>query len=365
MTLHNSRNAQYFESKLNDYINTLARKRRNQSPIQVHVSAPRVGIDYNSPYSSPTQPFHIASIGKVFTAVLVLRLIERGAIRMGQSIADILDAETLKDLFVYRGVDYAKQVTVGHLLSHTSGVADYFTASIQPGYTFQQHVVHHPEKLWTPSSLLDITRQFQHAVAKPSERFHYSDTGYILLGLIVQHVTEHSFNSQLHDEIFEPLGMDQSYLAFYSQPKEQPTPSILPMYLHDVDVSRFQSVSCDWAGGGIVSTPHDLMRFQRALFNEKLLTYATVRQMTNFKHKFRGGLWYGMGMMETRFEEFFFLLRGLPRLTGHIGILSTHMFSLPQQDLHIIINLGDSGQMTNSFKLLIEIMNTLASLPGR
>ena len=353
------RNAQQFEGQLNTIINKLSAKRRNQSPIQVHVSAPRLGIDYHSPYSKPDQPFHVASIGKVFTAVLILRMIERGMIALKQPIVELLDGEVLNNLFVYRGVDYTNQVTVEHLLNHTSGVADYFTATIQPGFTFLHHVVHHSEKLWTPSTLLDITRQFQQAVAKPGERFHYSDTGYILLGLIVQQVSEHSFHAQLHDEIFEPLGMDDSYLAFYSQPKAQPTPSILPMYVNDMDVSRFQSLSCDWAGGGVISTPVDLVKFQHALHSDKLVSHATLRNMTNCTHKFRSGLWYGTGMMEVRFEEFFFLLRGLPRMHGHIGVSSTHMVALPQQDVHVVINLGDTGQMTTSFKLLIDIMNLL------
>jgi D-alanyl-D-alanine carboxypeptidase len=250
-------------------------------------------------------------------------------------------------------------VTVAQLLNHTSGVADYFTATIQPGFTFLDHVVHHSEKLWTPSTLLDVTRQFQQAVATPGERFHYSDTGYVLLGLIVQQVSEHSFHSQLHDEILEPLGMDQSYMAFYSQPKVQPTPSILPMYVNNVDVSRFQSLSCDWAGGGIVSTPIDLVKFHRALHAEKLVSHATLRQMKNCTNKLRSGIWYGTGMMEYHFEEFFFLLRGLPRMHGHTGITATHMVALPNQDIHVVINLGDTGQMTTSVKLLIEIMNLL------
>lgn len=359
MTAQHTRNAQHFDGQMNEVINKIARKRKNQSPIQLHVSAPRYGIYYDSPYGKPDQPFHGASIGKVFTAVLILRMVERGVIKLNQPVSELLDAELLKGLFVYRGVDYADKVTVGQLLNHTSGVADYFTATVQPGFTFLDHVVHHSEKLWTPSSLLDITRQFQQAVAKPGERFHYSDTGYILLGLIVQQVSGHSFHSQLHDEIFEPLGMDQSYLAFYSQPKTQPTPSILPMYVNNVDVSRFQSLSCDWAGGGVVSTPIDLVKFHRALHTDKLVSHTLLRQMTNCSHKFRSGLWYGTGMMEYRFEEFFFLLRGLPRMHGHLGITATHMVTVPSHDLHVVINLGDTGQMTTSVKLLIEIMNLL------
>ncbi|MFZ9858905.1 MAG: serine hydrolase [Roseiflexaceae bacterium] len=359
MTAKNTQDANHFDERLNEIINKIARKRRNQSPIQVHVAAPRYGINYHSPYSKPDQPFHVASIGKVFTAILILRMVERGQLKLSQPIHELLDAELLKGLFVYRGVDYTNQVTIGQLLNHTSGVADYFGANIQPGFTFLDHVVHHSEKLWTPSTLVDISRQFQQAVAKPGERFHYSDTGYILLGLIVQQVSDHSFHSQLHDEIFEPLGMEQSYLAFYSQPTAQPTPSILPMYVNDVDVSRFQSLSCDWAGGGIVSTPIDLVKFQRALQSGALISLPTWHQMTNCTNKFRSGLRYGMGMMEVQFEGLFFLLRGLPRMHGHIGIVATHMFSMPQQDLHVVINLGDTSQMKTSFKLLIDIMNLL------
>ena len=129
-------------------------------------------------------------------------------------------------------------------------------------------------------------------------------------------------------------------------------------FLHRVKIAR-EVKPCDWAGGGIISTPADLMRFHRALHADKLVTHAHLRQMMNCTHKFRSGLWYGMGMMEVHFNEFFFLLGGLPRMSGHIGVLSTHLFALPQQDVHVVINLGDTGQMTTSFKLLIEIMNLM------
>jgi D-alanyl-D-alanine carboxypeptidase len=66
-----------------------------------------------------------------------------------------------------------------------------------------------------------------------------------------------------------------------------------------------------------------------------------------------------MGTMEIHFEEFFFLLKGMPRVKGHIGILSTHLFYEPETKTHIIMNFGSDRKMEDSFKALIEILNTL------
>ncbi|MNR54975.1 hypothetical protein D3C85_1752620 [compost metagenome] len=64
-------------------------------------------------------------------------------------------------------------------------------------------------------------------------------------------------------------------------------------------------------------------------------------------------------MMELHFEEFFFLLRGLPRLQGHSGILGTQMFSHPESDTHIVMNFGSSKAVVKSFKAMIEVVMTL------
>jgi len=71
---------------------------------------------------------------------------------------------------------------------------------------------------------------------------------------------------------------------------------------------------------------------------------------------FRPGIHYGMGMMQVRFEGFFFLMRNFPRLIGHIGILSTHCFYDPINDIHFILNFGTSDKMTQSFVFLSNLV---------
>ncbi len=331
-------------------------------PIQVKLYSQKLGLDYSFPPASADQPYHIASIGKVFTATLVYMLAEKGLLVVNDLVSRYLSPPDLERLFVYRGSDYATQVTIEHLLAHTSGVADYFEGDTSSGKKFLDGILSNPQEHWTPEKLLDFTREHQAAVGIPGKVFNYSDSGYILLGLIIEKVTGKSFSENLADEFFQPLDMRDSYLMFYSEPINLPKKDISQIWFNDVEISGFESLSCDWSGGGIVSTTADLLKFNQALRQGRLIPSSTLETMDVCRYKFRPGIYYGLGMMEIRFKEFFFLLGRLPKVKGHIGILSTHMFYDAVNDAHIIMNFGDNQRMVQSFRALIEIENILLKM---
>ena len=338
-------------------------------PLQIRVYSEKLGLDYTFPPNSEDQPYHIASIGKVFTAVLVQMLAQRGALSLQDKILRFFAPADLDKLFLFQGTDHAGEVTIEHLLGHTSGIADYFEGiadaiegSPRNPKSFIDEVLTDPGHHWTPQELVDYTRTYQRAVGVPGERFNYSDTGYILLGLIIEKVTGMSFDQNLTHEIFAPLGMRDSYLMFYSEPQNTPRKDIADIWLNGVEVSRFESLSCDWSGGGIISTTADLLTFNRALRSGQLIPTSALATMDICNYRFQPGIYYGLGMMEIRFKEFFFLLGRLPRVKGHIGILATHMFYDPVNDAHVIMNLGDNKRMVASFRALIEIENALQRL---
>ena len=333
---------------------------RNQNkPIQIRVYSQKLGLDYTYPSDSTNQPYHVASIGKVFTATLVQILAERGLLGVKDLIAHHLTPKTLEKLFLLQGIDYSEQVTIEQLLGHTSGVADYFEGGTSNGKSFMDEVISNPQYHWTPGKLLDFTRENQPAVGIPGTVFNYSDTGYILLGLLIEKVTGKSFAENLVNEFFLPLEMNDSYLMFYSEPSNIPKKDIEKIWFNNVEVSGFESLSCDWSGGGIVSTTTDLLKFIQALRDGRLIQGSTLATMDVCTHKFQPGIYYGLGMMEIRFKEFFFLLGKLPKIKGHIGILSTHLFYDPSSETHIIMNFGSNTFMVGSFKALIEIENTI------
>ncbi|MCP3763334.1 serine hydrolase [Domibacillus sp. A3M-37] len=92
-------------------------------------------------------------------------------------------------------------------------------------------IISEPNKKWTPPELVDFTRKRQQAVGVPGQVFHYSDTGYILLGLLIEKVTGKPFHENLHERIFQPLNMNDSYLLYYSEPSN-PKKAIQDIWLN-------------------------------------------------------------------------------------------------------------------------------------
>ncbi|REK71283.1 serine hydrolase domain-containing protein [Paenibacillus paeoniae] len=328
-----------------------------QAALQGRICSARSGLDYRFPDTS--RPYHIASIGKLFTMTLIGMLVDQGKLTWHDRISSYFKQEELERLFLYKGRDYAGDVTISHLLGHTSGIGDYFEGPVNSGRSFADSILSEPNRIWTPSELIAFTRERQQAVSPPGSRFQYSDTGFILLGQLIEKVTGSTFGSLLRTRIFEPLNMRDTYLMFYTEPLNVPAPAISPLWFKKHDISGFNSLSCDWSGGGIVSTTDDLLVFSQALHGGRLYDPSTLQTVTSFPHQFRPGIHYGLGMMEIQFERLFFLLRGYPRLRGHLGITAAHLHCDPASDTHIVLNFGSDAAMHQSFNALIAIMSEL------
>ncbi len=349
------------QTHLDQYMTGIEKQIQDKSSLQVLLHSEKLGISYEYPPNGKDSPFHIASIGKVFTATLLCMLAEKGEISLDDPIVKYLPDTSLEGLFIFEGKDYAKQVTIRELLTHTSGVADYVEDPVNNSPPFLELILDNPDTYWTPEMLVAFSRDHQHAIGKPGDVFHYSDTGYVLLGRIIENITSKSLHANLHDEFFTPLEMNDSYLMFRSEPANQPKKPIQKIWLSDREVSQFISLSSDWAGGGIVSTPADLLKFHRALRVGKLISPALLGQMETFSNQFMPGINYGMGMMEVDFQDFSPMLSSLPRVTGHIGIWGTHMFYDNKTDSYINVNLGSASCMNKSFEVLIELMKTIST----
>jgi len=334
--------------------NVLRKAEKKTKTLQFEMSLPTDGISYSYSSTIPNQRIHSASVGKLMTAALIFIAIDEGHLKMETRVSDILEPGLLDKLFLVNGIDYQKEITIKHLLGHISGINDYFESKTFDGSLFTDEVISHTDIFWKPLDLLEYTRNRQKAVAKPGERFFYSDTGYILLGLIIEKIFNIPFYQALHKYIFEPSDMNETHLCFYSKGFEQKL--LAPLYINGVDVHLFQSLSCDFSGGGLSTTTSDLIKFLDNLQNGKLFDQMLLNQMANFEHRFLRGIYYGYGMMQLRFEDFFFMLGNLPRLQGHIGITGAHAWYDPETRASFVLNVGDVKDMALSFRILIKIM---------
>lgn len=304
------------------------------------------------------QPFHVASVGKAFTATLVGVLIDEGKLSLDDKVSLYLEAEVLEELFVFEGNDYSQEVTIRQLMNHTSGIADYFGDKAKGSKDFQTLLTTEPDTFFTPMDLVNFTRDYQKALDKPGQIYHYSDTGYILLGLIIESVSKESFHQMLHLHIFEPLEMKDTYFMFYTEPENDKRP-IADVWVNGTNIVDYQSLSGDWAGGGVISTLDDLAVFIRGLNQGEIITKETLDSLYQFDHKFMRGIHYGNGFMAYHFKEFFPTLRSLPVMTGHMGVLGTQMFYDIESDTVYICSFGTTDYSAGSVQTMIKILSYL------
>ncbi len=303
--------------------------------------------------------YHIASIGKTFTSVLVARLRERGALQYDDPIAKYLSPEMLRGLFVYKGVDYADQVLVRQLLNHTSGVADYYEDKPLQGKPMKVLAVEEPDRFWTADDLISYSRNNQRAVSAPGKRFHYSDTGYGLLGMIVEKVSDRPFHESLHAEVFDPLGMEHSCFHLRSEPKNRSGYPMADVYLGVHEVSSFQSFSIDWAGGGIVSTMEDLLRFHQALVKNTLISRETLDRCMQDVGRFGFGMDYGYGILHLKVSTLGLVMPKALNMWGNFGSLGTYMFYNPVHNIYIIGAFNHSNYVVKQVQFMINVIRKL------
>jgi D-alanyl-D-alanine carboxypeptidase len=321
--------------------------------LQVYIQSGALNNPFIYSPNGPKQAFHSASVGKLATAYVIIRLIEKNKLSFDTRIDTMLDAKLLNNLFVFKGIDYANEVTIFHLLEHTSGINDYFEGITIDKKSILEKVIGEPDHFFTPKELIQFTANNQKAVGKPGEKFLYSDTGYILLGLIIEKIKNKHFFEVLREEVFNPLGMKDTGLVGYDPIAKQD--QLAPVMVKHHDIRLFKSLSIDFSGGGLFTTLEDLSKLVNGLTNRQFISQASFNKMATFNHHFKAGMFYGLGLMELRFEKFFFLLKGLPRFYGHLGVLGVHAWVDPKTGDTIIINVSDMRKMVASFNLLISL----------
>jgi CubicO group peptidase (beta-lactamase class C family) len=161
----------------------------------------------------PDDLFRTASIGKMTCAALAMKLVEAGKFGLDDKISQYLPASVMAGLHEYQGQSYGAQITIRHLLGHTSGLPDYFFDGDQNGNQvpdFIELMLAQPDKFWQPEETVAYAKAYLSPFFPPGQGFHYADTNYQLLGLIIQNVTGKALHQVYREQLFNPLGMNNS-----------------------------------------------------------------------------------------------------------------------------------------------------------
>jgi len=306
---------------------------------------------------SVNTPFHVASVGKTFTATTILMLAEEGKLNFDDPAAKYLPADILQGLHMIEGVDYGDQITIVHLLQHRSGLPDYFEDEPVSGENMMSRIFSEPERHWEPEALIQFTKQHFQARFKPGTDYHYTDTEYILLGLIIEQLEGKPLHQVFAERIFLPLDMTLSSMHLRSEPIANPDHKLAELYAGTYEISRFKSLSADWAGGGLLSTSEDLYRFMKALQQGELVRPATYLKMQQWTEESLG-FYYGFGLRKIELVELNPALSGLS-LVGHSGTSSAFMYYCPELDTYLTGTFNQIDYHRDCHALLAEVLLTI------
>jgi CubicO group peptidase (beta-lactamase class C family) len=220
--------------------------------------------------------FRIGSITKQFTAVAILQLMESGRISLQDNIQKHIPNFPVKKY----------DITIEHLLSHTSGLKEY-TAISHPDPYIERHD-------FTPEFLIDHFKS-EPLEFEPGTKFSYSNSNYVLLGYIIEKVSKEKYHRYMEDHIIKPLGLFSTYYAT----EQTVVPNRVTGYTRDrgfFENCAYQTISLGYACGDLMSTVEDLNRW-----NEALLAFKPVKKETLDKaftpYKLKNGTYstYGYG----------------------------------------------------------------------
>ncbi|MCL4847726.1 MAG: beta-lactamase family protein [Acidobacteria bacterium] len=293
-------------------------------------------------------PFFIASIDKLLTATVVLALSECDRLRLDDRVVTWLSPARLGALHRLDGVDHTGSLTVRHLLTHTSGLADWLEDRPRGGRSLVEQVVEQGDRAVAFDEMLADVRErlTPHFPPQPPgasrPRIRYSDTNFMLLTAIVEAVTGLPSHEVFRARLFEPLDLRQTWVAGHSSPLD-PAPEPAALWFGDARL-EIPRLMCSFRG--IYSTADDLLRFIRALFGGQLFErQATLALMTGRWRRFgvpldaaalRSPNWpieYGLGVMRFALPRLLTPFSRVPAVVGHTGSTGCWLFHCAEVDL--------------------------------
>jgi CubicO group peptidase (beta-lactamase class C family) len=278
-------------------------------------------LEWNIP-DAPSTKFRLGSVSKQFIAAGILLLEERGRLRIDDPISKYLpDTPAAWD-----------RITIFNLLTHTSGIPNNTSF---PDYQWKSALPTTPDQL--VARFRGKPLDFQ-----PGEQWSYSNSGYDLLGYLLEKISGQSYGDFLHKNLFEPLGMrstgaDSQSMIILRRASGYTAGRHGPVNAEYIDMTN------GYASGGLYSTTEDLLRWEQALFGGKVLSAASFKKMTTaFKSD------YALGLLVQHVNN-----RTLFSHDGKINGFNTDMLYYPDDNLTVIVLSNVTGDLSDEMAPLL------------
>jgi len=291
--------------------------------------------------------FLVGSISKMFTSVLIMKLQEQGLLSIDDPIKNWIEPQLINK------IENADQVTIKNLLMHTSGVKDYI------GTKFQIDRLNNSKLLLTPRQKLEYIFN-KNADFLPNEKYGYSNSNYVLLGLIIEKAEDLPLDRVEKLYISNVLGLENTQMETPNNPI--PLGTARP-YL-DLGNGQFQDVM-DFAlsdaatgDGGIISNAQDLLFFIESIVNQTLINASSYQMMLDNRVEIKTGKWYGLGLEQETKENGFRI--------GHSGGTegyTSFLMNYPDSNVSVAVCLNgssDNEEVLNKISDFIKELQQIA-----
>ena len=295
-------------------------------------------MEWNIP-NEPDTKFRLGSITKQFTATLILQLAEQGKLKLDGKVSDYLDS--------YRK-DTGGKVTIHNLLSHTSGI---------PNYTASQGFFQNVSR--NPYGVADFIKQYASGDLEfePGTKFNYSNSGYFLLGAIIEKVTGKPYEQVLKENIFDPVGMKNTGYDHYDQIISKRATGYIKTP-KGYQNAPYLDMSIPYAAGSLYSTVEDLYLWDQALNGEKILSAKSKEAMFTVNLSDYG---YGFVMTKVTLGPNKLIVPTVHHGGGINGFNTTIVRLVGDNDLIVLLDNTSQGRYLD--KMVEGITNILYGQP--
>ena len=294
--------------------------------------------------------YYIASINKLFISTIILKLKSDKKLRLEDSIAKYLSRETISGLHIYKGIDYSHNITITHLMSHTSGLPGYLIDKNSNGKKIITELANGNDQSWPIDKAITEVKSMKPSFSPGKKgKARYTDTNHQLFSKIIENITGESVNIVLKKIIFDELDLIKTYVC-----EDPDNLKFVPIYYKSEP--RYLPNFLTSTRNDIISTAKDQMTFLKAFFNGYFFPLEILKDLEKWKNIFFP-FKYGIGIQKFYMPRFLSLFKPVPDMIGHCGSTGSVAFYIPDKDIYITGTVNQQARPNVAFQLMIKIIN--------
>ena len=318
-----------------------------------HVSSLNNSLELVSAHGniSAHDPYYIASINKFMVSAITLRLCHQKRISLVDKISKYLSEDMISNLLTINKRDYSGEITIQHLISHTSGLPCYLTDKQRDGTKNMDLILNGDNQSWPFDKMVNVVKNMKaRYIPGKKGKANYSETNFRLLEKIVEKVTNKSIDRVL-TSLFEELGMRNTFVLLKNNYRK-----IVPCYFKDKEImihEYWESTRKD-----IASTAQDTMIFLKAFFSGHFFPKKNISQLEMW-NKIFFPFKYGIGLQLFYIPALLSPFKGVPKIIGHCGSSGAISFYVPAKKVFITGTVNQTSNKGIAFQTLIKIIKRL------